>query len=445
MSSGASSPASPAQPSRPGVLRIAFASLVGTTIEWYDFYVYAFAAPLVFAKLFFPEGNAAVATLLAFGTYAVGSLARPLGAVVFGHVGDRSGRRLVLTLTLTLMGVCTVAIGLLPTYASIGLAAPILLTALRFAQSFGVGGEWGGAVLLAVEHAPRRRRVFYGSFPQTSSAIALMLATGAFAILAAMPDGTLLSWGWRMPFLLSAPLILIGLVVRRTIEETPEFTEVAEHEERARLPLADLLRGHWRGVLLATGAVLITIAGFYLASTFMVFYGTDQHLFTESQILTGITFTGFLSMLATPLAGLAGDRWGARHVTAWGIGVGVVFTFPMFWLANTGSVAALWTGISVTMVASSFAFGCVSALISGWFPARVRDSGISVAYQGAGLLGGGLAPVAATALYATSHPPYLFVAGFMTLMGLISLGCVLLHRGADYFEPVPVPIAAAAV
>ncbi|HEY3685897.1 MAG TPA: MFS transporter [Streptosporangiaceae bacterium] len=419
------------------VRRIALASLIGTTIEWYDFYVYSTAASLVFGGVFFPTYGHGTGTLLAFGTYAAGSVARPLGAIVFGHVGDRVGRKAVLIVTLTMMGVCTVLIGLLPGYASIGVAAPVLLTVLRFLQSFGVGGEWGGAVLIAVEHAPRRHRVFYGSFPQTSSSLALMISTGVFAVLAVLSPGQMDAWGWRVPFLLSAPLIVIGFLVRRRVEESPEFTRLKRDEKRARVPLAEVLRGHWRALLLAVGAVLITISGFYLASEFMIFYGTDQHLFSRADLLNGVTFTGLVSVVATPIAGLLGDRYGVRKVVNWGVGAGIVFSFPMFWLTNTGAVAPMWLGMTLVMVTSSIAYGGVSTLIASWFPARVRNTGISVAYQLSGVLGGGLAPVAATALYQASHPPYLLVAVFLVVMGAISLASVLLYRGRDHFTPAP--------
>lgn len=435
----------PAPTSDPRRLRrVAVASFIGTTVEWYDFYIYSTAAALVFATLFFPGQAPGTGTLLAFATYAVGSIGRPLGAIVFGHMGDRVGRKLVLTVTLTVMGVCTVLIGLLPTYASIGIWAPILLTVLRFVQSFGVGGEWGGAVLLAVEHAPRRRRIFYGSLPQTSSALALMISTGVFALLALTSHEQMLAWGWRVPFLLSAPLIAFGLVVRRTVEETPEFLALERRQAKTRVPLAEVLRHHWRPLLLGVGAILITISGFYLSSTFMIFYGTDQKLFSESAMLNGVTFTGFVAVFATPLAGLLGDRFGARRTVAWSMIASAAVSFPMFWLTNTGVVAAMWLGMTLVMVTSSLAYGGVSGLVAGWFPAKVRNSGISLAYQLSGVLGAGLSPVIATALYGVGTTPYLWVAVFLAGMSLLSFACVVAYRGRDHLVHVPPDTAQAA-
>ncbi|MQA04224.1 MAG: MFS transporter [Streptosporangiales bacterium] len=423
--------------------RVALASFIGTTVEWYDFYIYATAASLVFAKLFFPGHATGTGTLLAFATYAVGSVGRPLGAIVFGHVGDKAGRKLVLTVTLTLMGLATVLIGVLPSHATIGIWVPILLTFLRLVQSFGVGGEWGGAVLLAVEHAPKKRRMFYGSLPQTSSAVALMLSTGIFGLLALAGNDALLAWGWRVPFLIAAPFIAIGLWVR-SVEETPEFTEVQRQEATASVPLAALVGQHWRPLVLGVGAVLITISGFYLSSTFMIFYGVDQRLFDESQMLNGVTFTGLMAIIATPLGGILGDRYGARGTMIWATLACALVSFPMFWLTETGVVGWMWIGMSLVMVANSFAYGALSGLLSGWFPAQVRSSGISVAYQVSGVLGSGLAPVVATALYAISNPAYLWVAVFLAAMSLLSMTCVLGYRGRDHLaEPVTTPMTPA--
>lgn len=440
----ASSPARPETPGNPvkrgRMRRIALASFIGTTVEWYDFYIFATAVSLVFGQLFFPTFSPVAGTLASFGVFAVGSVGRPLGAIVFGHMGDKVGRRRVLTITLTLMGIATVGIGLLPTFASIGVWAPILLVVLRFVQSFGVGGEWGGAVLLAVEHAPRHRRMFYGSLPQTSSATALMISTGLFGLLSLAGSDAMAAWGWRVPFLLAAPFILAGLVIRRKVEETPEFQAVKEKDETAQVPLVEVATKHWRPSVLAVGAVLITIGGFYLSSTFMIFYGVDQQLFTETQMLNGVTFTGLMSIIATPLGGILGDRYGARGTAIWSTLACALVSFPMFWLTNTGSVSWMWIGMSLVMVMNSIAYGCVSGLISGWFPARVRSSGISIAYQVSGVLGSGLSPVIATALYGVDATGYVWVAAFLAGMSVLSMVCVIGYRGRDHLATPSTPV-----
>ena len=340
--------------SSPSALKVATASLIGTSIEWYDFYIYATASGLIFGQLFFPSFDPLVATIVAFGTYAVGSVARPLGAVVFGHLGDRRGRKQALVITLLMMGIATTLIGVLPSYAGIGLAAPILLVTLRFIQSLGVGGEWGGAVLMSVEHASRKRRVLYGSFPQNGSSVGLLMASGIFAVVTTLSDQAFQSWGWRVPFLLSLVLIVVGLLVRLKITESPAFQRVQATNERAKLPVAEVLRTAWRPVLLTAGAAYVTIGGFYIDSTFLYVYAPQHTDLSNSAILSASTITAVVAIVAVALGGWLGDHFGARRVITLGLVITIASSFPLFWLINTGSYAALVLGMSAVMLGSSF-------------------------------------------------------------------------------------------
>ncbi|MFJ3186969.1 MFS transporter [Streptomyces halstedii] len=414
--------------------RVAMASLVGTTVEWYDFFIYGTAAALALGDLFFPSLSPTAQTLSAFATFAVGFLARPLGGILFGHIGDRVGRKHVLIVTLLLMGFSTFAIGVLPTYETIGVAAPILLTVLRFVQGIAVGGEWGGAVLLGVEQAPAKRKTFYGSFAQVGSPLGGLLAAAVFALVELLPSEALHTWGWRVPFLLSVVLIAVGQIIRSKVEEVP----VARPQEKARLPIGTVLRDHWTAVLLGTGAMIVTLTGFYLSTTFLTSYGTKHLGFSANNLLVGAMLVSVVQIVALPLAAILADRRGRQPVILVGALVTAALSVPLFALADTGSVLLLWAGMALFNIGRSLVYGPLPAFASALFPAEVRFTGISLCYQLAGILGGGIAPLVAVALVGEGEH-YLPVALYLAATGLLSAVCVfMIGRRVDHLaEPAP--------
>ncbi|MFG2886672.1 MFS transporter [Streptomyces sp. NPDC048297] len=427
MSTATDASAPPASRRRSGPWKIATASMIGTSVEWYDFGIYATAAALVFPELFFPEMNRALGTLMSFATLFVGALGRPLGAIVFGHIGDRYGRKKALIWSMTLMGSATVCIGLLPGYASLGVAAPILLVLVRMTQSLAVGGEWGGAVLFAVEHAPPRRKAFFGSFPQLGDGVGYFLSTGVFALTSLLGHHALVSWAWRLPFLLSAVLVLVGLVIRSSMDESPEFEAAqlsAEAESKEAAPVIGVLRDAWRTWLLATGAFLITVGGYYIVVTFMSSYAVTTLGFTDAQTAAAGTAASVVVIVFTPLSALLADRFGLRRVTLVGILLHLVVAFPMFWLADTRSTAGLWLAMCLPMLASTIAYASLGTLASGWFAPRVRYTGLSMSFQTAGLLGT-LAPAATTWLFSAFHDSWTPVAVAFAAMAAISAVCLV--------------------
>ena len=378
---------------------VALASLIGTTIEWYDFFLYGTAAALVFNRLFFPNSDPLMGTLLAFGTYAVGFVARPVGGIIIGHYGDKIGRKSMLVLTLVIMGVATFFIGLLPTYEQIGIWAPIALVVLRLAQGFGVGGEWGGAVLMAVEHAPPGKRGFYGSWPQIGVPAGLLLANAVFSYFSSLPEEQFLTWGWRVPFLLSIVLVFVGLVIRMRILETPAFARIKEEKTESRQPIIEVIRMYPKQVLLAMGARFAENGGFYIYSVFVITYATQVVKFNQQTVLYGILIGAALELLAIPFFGALSDRLGRRPVYLFGAIVTAVFAYPLFWLIDTGSTAALWSGIAIAFVLSHAAmYAPQAAFLSELFGARVRYSGASLGAQLASVFAGALAPLIATGL-----------------------------------------------
>ncbi|RCV47536.1 MFS transporter [Marinitenerispora sediminis] len=408
--------------------KVVVASLIGTTIEWYDFFLYGSAAALVFNHVFFPGSEPLVGTLLAFTTYAVGFVARPLGGLVFGHYGDRIGRKRLLVISLLLMGGATFAIGLLPTYAAIGVAAPLLLTALRVVQGFALGGEWGGAVLIVSEHGDDRNRGFWASWPQAGVPCGNLLATAVLAVLAvAMPDSVFLAWGWRIPFLLSGVLVLVGLWIRLAVAESPVFREAAERAETAgapeRAPILEVLTQHWREVLVAMGVRLAENISYYVLTAFILVYATEHAGLSDSTVLNAVLVASAAHLVVIPLWGALSDRIGRRPVIAVGA-VGVAaWSFAFFPLIDAGSFGAVTLAATVGLVLHGAMYGPQAAFFSELFGTRVRYSGASVGYQLASIFAGGIAPLVATGLLAsfgTSLPVsvYVTVAGVLTLVAV---------------------------
>jgi MHS family shikimate/dehydroshikimate transporter-like MFS transporter len=378
---------------------VALASLIGTTIEWYDFFLYGTAAALVFNRLFFPTFDPLAGTLAAFGTYAVGFVARPVGGIIIGHYGDKVGRKSMLILTLMIMGVATFLIGLLPTYEQIGPWAAVLLVLLRIAQGFGVGGEWGGAVLMAVEHAPPGSRGYYGSWPQVGVPAGLLLSTAVFSVFSALPEDDFLSWGWRVPFLLSIALVGVGMLIRLRILETPSFVRIKEAAVEARQPIVEVIRKYPRQVLLAMGARFAENGAFYIFSVFVLTYATQRVKVDQQVVLYGILLGAACELVAIPLFGALSDRIGRRPVYLFGAVVTAVFAYPLFWLLDTGSTPLIWVGLVIAFVFSHAAmYAPQAAFLSELFGARVRYSGASLGAQLASVFAGGLAPFIGTAL-----------------------------------------------
>ncbi len=397
--------------------RVAVASFIGTGVEWYDYFLYGTAAALVFNKLFFPSLEPLAGTLAAFATYAVGFAARPLGGAVFGHYGDRIGRKRMLVVTLLMMGSATFLIGCLPTYSTIGVWAPILLVVLRFLQGFAVGGEWGGAVLLAVEHAPEGRRGLFGGWPQLGSPAGLILSTVAFSIVASLPDDAFLSWGWRLPFLFSIVLVVVGLIIRLQVVDSPVFERLKEAEARSRVPLLEVIREHPRTVLLALLAITAGIGGFYIYTTFLLAYATEQVGISSATILHAVTFAAVVELVTiVPFAALS-DRVGRRAVAGFGALWVAIMSFPLFALVNTGKPALIWLGLGVLILGGSAHYGVIASFTAELFATRVRYSGISLSYQLCGALTGGTAPLIATALLGASGGAYWPVAAYLRAAG----------------------------
>jgi MHS family shikimate/dehydroshikimate transporter-like MFS transporter len=403
---------------------VALASAIGTTIEWYDFFLYATASALVFNKLYFPTFDPRTGTLAAFAANAVGFLARPVGGIIAGHFGDRLGRKSMLVLTLVVMGLATSCIGILPTYAQIGAWAPALLVALRFVQGLGVGGEWGGAVLMAIEHAPPGRRGFYGSWPQVGVPLGLILANGVFAVFSRLPEAAFLSWGWRIPFLLSFALVAVGLIVRLRLVESPVFARVKEAQREAAVPVLEVLRENPRGVLLSIGVQIGEKAAFYVYTTFLLFYGTAKVGLPRDTILKGVLIGAACLFFAIPAAGAISDRVGRRPVYLFGACVMGLFAYPLYALFDTGSPVLVWLALAIALVFSHAPlYAPAAAFQSEFFEPRVRYTGASLGAQVSGAIGGGFSPIIATALLPLGRGA---LAAQLVAMALITIIAVLL-------------------
>ncbi|MEU2297394.1 MFS transporter [Streptomyces antibioticus] len=443
-----SSPAT-APPAPNNLKRIVAASLIGTTIEWYDFFLYGSAAALVFNKLFFPDSDPLVGTLLSFLTYAVGFAARPLGALVFGHYGDRLGRKKLLVLSLLLMGGATFAIGLLPTHASIGAAAPVLLTVLRLVQGFALGGEWGGAVLLVSEHGDAERRGFWASWPQTGAPAGQLLATGVLSLLTAvLSDAAFGSWGWRIPFLLSGVLVIVGLWIRLSVDESPVFQQARERaearkEDNERLPLVAVLRHHWRDVLVAMGARMAENISYYVITAFILVYATVSAGVSKQTALNAVLIGSAVHFAVIPAWGALSDRIGRRPVYLLGaVGIGL-WMFPFFSLVDTGRFGSLVLAVTVGLVLHGAMYAPQAAFFSEMFATRMRYSGASIGAQFASVAAGAPAPLIATALladYGSSTPIALYVIAAV-LVTVVAVGVAQETRHRDLADVAPAPEA----
>ncbi|MBD0709198.1 MULTISPECIES: MFS transporter [unclassified Streptomyces] len=426
--------------------RLAAASLVGTAIEFFDFFVYGTAAALVLGPLFFPSFSPLAGTLAAFGTFAVGFVARPLGSALFGHVGDRYGRRPVLLVSLLVTGCSTVAVGCVPSYATIGVAAPVLLILLRFLQGLGLGGEWGGAVLLTAEHAPAHRRALWSSFPQIGPAIGFLLANGVMlALSAGLSDAEFRSWGWRVPFWAAGLLAAAGLLLRSSLTETPQFEELSASGRRSGAPLTEVARDHWRLVLLTAGALAVGYAVFYTVSTWSLTYGTERLGVSRTVMLTCVMAAVAVKGALTPFVALLADRWGRRPLCLAGCAASALWMFPMVALLYTARPPLMFLGFLGSLLAFITMFAVVSAYLPELYEPRVRCTGAAVGYNLAGVLGGALTPLVATTLSDGGSGPPWGVAAYLTLVALVSLACFALlpetlPKGAA--EPAPEPATA---
>ena len=402
--------------------RVLWASLIGSSIEWFDYFLYGTVAALVFNQLFFPAEDPAVGTMLAFASFALSFFIRPFGGIIFSHIGDRIGRKKTLVLTLGLMGGATVLMGLLPTYQAIGIAAPILMVLLRLVQGLGIGGEWGGAMLLAVEYAPKERRGFFGSVPQMGVTIGMLLATLALTVMSMLPDDVFLSWGWRVPFVLSAVLVFVGLWIRKGIDETPSFKKNQAAGNVVAVPLLETLKHHKREVLIAVGAKFVETAPFYIMSTFIVYYATKELGFSRTQALNAVTVATVVTTLLSPLMGALSDRIGRKTVYIAGVLMMMAYAFPYFWLLQTRSfsmlILATVIGLGVIWAPTTAVLG---TMFSEIFKSNVRYTGITLGYQIGAALAGGTAPLVATFLLAKFDHSYVPIALYIIFTGLVSL------------------------
>lgn len=404
--------------------QVLVASLIGTTIEFFDFYVYATAAVLVFPALFFPDSDPTSALLQSFATFSIAFFARPVGAIVFGHFGDRIGRKVTLVAALLTMGISTVIIGLLPSYAQIGVWAPLLLALCRFGQGFGLGGEWGGAVLLATENAPEGKRSWYGMFPQLGAPIGLLLSSGAFWILLHfISQDDLLSWGWRIPFIASIALIAVGLWVRLSITETPEFQEAVDKHERVKVPLVEIFTHYKRSLFLGTFVALVTFVLFYIGSAYLLSYNVKIRdiAFVDAlgiQILGSIAFGIFI-----PISAKMAEKYGRREVLiGTTVTIGVFSFFLPTLMGGTGVEIAGFSIMAMALMGMTYAL--IGTALAAPFPTRVRYTGASLTFNFAGIVGASLAPYAATWLQANYGLN--FVGYYMLVAAIITLICILL-------------------
>jgi MHS family shikimate/dehydroshikimate transporter-like MFS transporter len=412
-----------------GTGKVVLASTFGTIVEWYDFFVYGTAAALIFGKLFFPTSDPWVGTIAALSLYAVGYLARPLGGIVFGHFGDRIGRRSMLVLSMLLMGVGTFCVGLLPTYEQIGIWAPLTLTVLRLVQAVGLGGEWGGAVLMVAERAPVRRRGLLGSLVQIGNPIGRFTATTVFALAARLPETDFLTWGWRIPFLASAILIVIGLVIRYRINESPAFERLRAARQIVRVPLAEILSKYPRETAIAVGLKITETAWVGILTVFAVDYLTRQLGMQRSFVLDTIALATFIELFVMPFSGWLSDLIGRRLMYLLGTAAGILLAFPIFWLIETRDPDMVrWAMVAGICLGQGVIFALHASFMPELFSTRVRYSGISFGFQVGAAIGGGLTPVIVSWLVRWSGGPTWPVSLFLVVLGMITFIAVLKTR-----------------
>ncbi|GGV76338.1 MULTISPECIES: MFS transporter [Streptomyces] len=426
---------------------VVLASLLGTTVEWYDFFLYSTAAGLVFNKLFFPTADGTVGTMLSFATFAVGFVARPVGGLLFGHIGDRLGRKRTLAFTMSMMGLSTALIGLLPTYDQVGIVAPALLLVLRVAQGVALGGEWAGAVLLAVEYGPQGRKGRFGSYPQIGLALGLALGTGVFALLSdALSEAAFVDYGWRIAFLVSLVLVVVGLTVRLRIEETPAFRAVRRLQELPRsAPLVELVREPVarRHLLLGMLARWGEGAAFNTWGVFAITYATDTLHLHRTPVLLAVTAAALVMAVLIPVSGAAVDRRGARSVYGAGMTAFACSVFPAFWLFGTGGAAAFAAALVVALgIVHAWFYGAQGTLFAALFATPVRYTGMSFVYQVSGIFASGITPLIMTALLAAGSGSPWWACGYLALTGLVSVWATNRLRTEDLHMATGAPAAA---
>jgi MFS transporter, MHS family, shikimate and dehydroshikimate transport protein len=409
------------------IRKVVVASFIGTTIEWYDYFIYGTAAALVFPALFFPDFSELAGTLASFATFAVGFAARPLGGVIFGHYGDKIGRKAMLVTTLLIMGVATFLVGCLPTFDQIGILAPILLVALRLIQGLGLGGEWGGAVLMAVEHSPEDQRGLNGSWPQMGVPAGLVLGTGVFAAVSAISGGGFEVWGWRVPFLLSIVLIGVGLFIRLSIYESPAFSRVRESGTEARMPIVDVLRTYPKNVALGVGSRIGIDAAFYILAVYSLTHISTNLGLSQNIGLLAVSIAALIEIFTIPLFASLSDRVGRKPLLIGGAALLGIWAFPFFALLNTESTLLIVLAVIVGLsVAHAAVYGVQGSFYAELFGTRVRYSGASFSYQISGIFGGALAPLIATSLYPTGGTT--LIAVYVAAVCALSILCYALAQ-----------------
>ena len=419
---------------RKGYVTAGLASMMGTTIEWYDFFLYGTAAALIFNKIFFPSFDPITGTMAAFATYSVGFFARPLGGIVFGHFGDRVGRKSMLLITLLMMGIPTILIGLIPSYDRIGYWAAVLLVIMRFLQGIAVGGEWGGAVLMAVEHAPPGRKGFFGSLPQAGVAPGLILSSLAMGAVAKLPEADMLSWGWRIPFLASVILLLVGWFIRVKVAESPDFERMENRGRKVGIPVIEVLRKYPRETLVVVGARLAEVTWFYTTVTFALAYATGTLGIPRTVMLDATIWGAMAALVMMPVCGMLGDRIGHKWVFMIGT-AGIVACAPLFFdFLHTREV--FWINAAAVM-AIGLVYACLygpeGSLFSSQFPPEVRYTGISLAVQVSGAIGGGLAPIVATWLLSKGNGSPAYVTWYLSALGVVACISAFRMPGSDGF------------
>ncbi|MET9795541.1 MFS transporter [Nocardiopsis alba] len=405
--------------------RVLIGSLSGSAIEWFDFFLYATAAALIFDKQFFPNDDPVISLMLSYLSLSLTFFIRPFGGIVFSHIGDRIGRKKTLVITLSMMGGATVAIGLLPTYAQVGVLAPILLILCRVVQGLAIGGEWGGALLLAYEYAPKNRRGFFGSVPQTGVTIGMLLSTIAFALVSLLPDGAFEAWGWRLPFIASLVLVFVGLWIRKGLADTPAFREAKKSGNIAKLPIKDTLRDHWRSVLVAVGAKVVETAPFYIFATFVVSYATGTLDMQQSVVLNAVSAGALVSTISILLMGSLSDRLGRSTVFLGGVVLIAAFAAPFFLLLDLRMNWAVYAAVVISLgVAWPPVTATLGTLTSEIFTTRVRYTGVTLGYQIGAALAGGTAPLLATWLLARFDGAWWPIASYLVVLAVISFAAV---------------------